>query len=126
MRLRIIVSVCLILCFAAALIAQGDTDPLSGVWFGDYGTNPRDREQVQVVFRWDGKTLIGFVRTGEDPMDIENGMFDPKTGAVHMEVTVPGDRFDYHYIVDGKLDKDTIIGTWHTESAKGDFTIKKI
>jgi hypothetical protein len=129
MRLRIAASVCLSICFVAAvLIAQDKTaDPLSGVWFGDYGTSPRDREQVQVAFMWDGKVLIGSVRTGDEPIEMDKATFDPATGALHFELTIPANaRSDYHYMVDGKLDKDTITGTWRHEAAKGDFSIKKI
>lgn len=128
MRLRIIVSVCLSLCFAAALIAQeGGADPVSGIWFGYYGTNPRDQNQVRVALMWDRKALTGSVTTGEDPFDLEKATFDPSTGAVHLEVVVPGPgRSTYHYIIDGKLDNDTISGIWHHESGRGDFNIKKI
>ena len=128
MRLKIIASVCLSLCFAATLLAQEKAaDPLTGVWFGDYGTNPRDRNQVQVRLMWDGKALIGTVTTGDDPIELENTRFEPSTGAVHMEVVVPGPgRSTYHYIIDGKLDNDTISGSWRHEYGRGDFQIKKI
>ena len=69
----------------------------------------------------------GEVTTGDDPFDIEKATFDPKTGAIHMEVVTPGrGRGVYHYIIDGKVEKDTITGLWHHESAKGDFQVKKI
>lgn len=128
MRLRLLASVCLSLCFAAALIAQeAGADPLSGVWFGFYGTSPRDQNQVRVALNWDGKALTGSVTTGDDPIDIENATFNPGTGVLHMELTVPGrGRSDYHYKIDGKLDKDTIFGSWQHEAGRGDFKITKI
>jgi hypothetical protein len=128
MRLRVIASVCLSLCFVAGLIAQeGGADPLSGIWFGYYGTNPRDQNQVQVALRWDGKALTGTVSTGDDPIDLENATFEPSTGAVHMEAIVPGrGRSTYHYMIDGKLDNGTISGLWHHENGRGDFKITKL
>jgi len=128
MQLRSIASLYLCLCFAVPLAAQDkNADPLSGVWFGDYGTNPRTRTQARLVLEWDGKVLVGTVSTGDEPIELKNTRFDPKTGMVHLEVTVPGrGNFDFNYIVDGKLDKDTISGTWHSESGKGDFQIKKL
>ena len=106
---------------------QGGADPLSGIWFGDYGTNPRDRNQVQVALKWDGKVLTGSVTTGDDPIELESATFDPGTGVVHMEVIVPGrGRSTYHYVIDGKLDNDIISGIWHHESGRGDFQIKKL
>ena len=127
MRLRIIVSICLSLCFAAALLAQQDKkDSVSGVWFGYYGTTPRDQAQVRLTLHWDGKVLTGSVTTGDDPFDLENTKFDPSTGAIHMEVVVPNGRVDYHYVIDGKVDNDMLNGTWHHEAGKGDFALKKI
>src|SRR5438445_8948668 len=107
MRLRSVASVCLCLCFAAVLVAQEKAvDPMSGTWFGYYGSSPRDQAQVRVALSWDGKVLIGNVTTGDDHIEIENAKFDPKTGMVHFEITVPGrSNSDYHYVVDGKVDK---------------------
>ena len=128
MRLRSIASLVLCLCFASVLVAQDEhSDPISGTWFGYYGTTPRDQIQVRVALSWDGKVLIGNVTTGDDPIEIENAKFDLKTAMVHFEITVPGrGNSDYHYVVDGKVEKDVINGTWHNEAAKGDFQIKRI
>ena len=137
MRLKIITaSICLCLCLAPALsalpalLAQDKApDLISGIWFGYYGTSPRDQAQVRLTLEWDGKVLTGSVTTGDDPFDVEKATFDPKTGAIHMEVVTPGPgrgRGLYHYIIDGKVEKDTMTGLWHHESAKGDFQVKKI
>jgi hypothetical protein len=129
MRIRTVtVSISLCLCLASVLLAQDKAaDPLSGIWFGYYGTSPRDQAQVRVTLEWDGKALRGEVTTGDEPYDIERATFDPKTGTIHLEVETPGrGRGSYHYIIDGKVEKDTITGLWHHESARGDFQIKKI
>jgi hypothetical protein len=122
------ISICLFLCVASALAAQNKaSDPLTGVWFGYYGTSPRDQAQVRLTLEWDGKVLMGEVTTGDEPYEIEKATFDAKTGALHMEVVTPGrGRGLYHYIIDGKVENDTITGLWHHESAKGDFQVKKI
>src|SRR5688572_2363624 len=108
MRFKSIASVLLCLSFAVTLVAQeGAADPIIGVWYGDFGPNPRDRTQVRFTFKWDGKTLIGNVTTGDEPINLENLMFDPKTGALHFEVTVARrGAADIHYIGDGKVEKD--------------------
>ncbi len=131
MRLRIVAFVCLSFLLTAALIAQEKGSDPSGVWFGDYGTSPQSRTEIQVMLKWDGKVLTGAVVTEEDRLNLENASFDPSTGAVHLEVTfrgrgAPGHGNTYHYIVDGKLEKDTITGIWHNEFDKGDFALKKI
>src|SRR5947207_569350 len=90
MKLRIVVSVCLSLCFAATVLAwQDSSDSVNGVWFGYYGTTPADQSQVRLTLHWDGKVLTGSVTTGDDPFDLENTKYDPKTGVVHLEVVVP-------------------------------------
>ena len=61
--------------------------------------------------------------TGDDPFDLENTKYDPKTGVVHLEVVVPNGRIDYHYVIDGKVEKDTLEGIWHHEYGKGDFKL---
>jgi hypothetical protein len=128
MRLKIITSICVGLCLAGAILAQDKgTDPVSGVWFGYYGTSPRDQAQVRVILNWDGKVLTGSVDTGDDPFDLKNATFNPDSGLIHMEVETPGNgRSTYHYVIDGKLETDTITGGWHHQSAKGDFKISKI
>jgi hypothetical protein len=130
MRIKFVtVSVFLCVCLASALLAQekSSSDPVSGIWFGYYGTSPRDQAQVRVTLEWDGKVLEGSVTTGEEPYDIYKGTFDPKTGAIHMEVDTPGrGRGSFHYIIDGKIENDTMTGLWHHQSARGDFQIKKI
>ena len=83
------------------------------------------------MLRWDGKVLSGTVATEDERLDIENAGYDPDGGAVHIEVAfrgrgAPGRANTYHYIADGKLDKNTITGTWHNEFDKGDFQLKKI
>ena len=82
--------------------------------------------QVRVALSWDGKALSGNVTTGDDPLEIHNAKYDMKTGMVHFEVTVPGrGTSDSQYVVDGKVEKDVINGTWHNEAAKGNFQIKR-
>src|SRR5258706_5959394 len=80
--ITLIATTCLCLVSALpALLAQGKAaDPISGIWFGYYGTSPRDQAQVRLTLEWDGKVLTGNVTTGDDPFDIEKATFDPKTG----------------------------------------------
>jgi len=125
MQLRIHVAVAMVICLtmAAFVFAQ---DPLSGNWKGDWGPNARDRNQVTVVLKYDGKALAGTINPDQEPVQIQKGTFDAKTGTVHMEAMTPGrGGSTYHYVIDGKLDKGTITGSWNHESFKGDFKISK-
>lgn len=124
---RITASLCLLACFvmAVSVFAQ-QPDPLTGNWKGDWGPSPRDRNQVTVALKWDGKSLTGTVNPDSNPIQLQKSTFDSKTGAVHMEAMTPGrGGSTYHYIIDGKLDKGAIVGSWNHETTKGDFKITK-
>jgi hypothetical protein len=101
-------------------------DPLSGNWTGDWGPSPRDRNQVTVALKWDGKTLSGTVNPDSGPVQLQKSTFNPSTGVIHMEAMAPGrGGSTYHYIIDGKLEKGTITGSWNHDNVKGDFKITK-
>jgi hypothetical protein len=126
MRLRIVASLCLVTCFlmVTSVIAQ-QPDPLTGTWTGDWGPSARDRNQVTVALKWDGKTLTGTVNPESTPIELQKSTFDPKTGTIHMEAMAPVRGETYHYIIDGKVDKGTMTGSWNHDNRKGDFKITK-
>jgi hypothetical protein len=51
--------------------------PLVGSWHGTWGPNAKDRNDVTVIFNWDGKSITGLVNPGLDVMKIENATLDP-------------------------------------------------
>ena len=127
MRFRVFASLSLIACFAMAGFVFGQQpDPLTGTWRGDWGPSPRDRNQVTLALKWDGKALTGTVNPDSEPVRLQKGTFDPKTGTVHIEAMTPGrGGSTYHYMIDGKVDKGTMTGTWNHDAYKGDFKITK-
>ena len=125
---------CLVLCFAVAgsVFAQGKAagkaaaDPISGSWTGDWGPSAADRNQVVVDLKFDGKALTGTVNPGPNAIAIAKATFDGKTGAVHMEADAKGrGGATVHYVIDGKLDKGKMSGSWNHDKLKGDFSISK-
>ncbi len=98
MRLRRVASVLLCLCFASVLVAQAEhKDPISGTWFGYYGTNPGDQMQVPVALSWEGKVLMEKVTKGENPTEFEIAKFEFKTEPVLLKLTLRGrGNLDYH------------------------------
>jgi hypothetical protein len=44
---------------------------------------------------------------------------------VHLEVEVLLGGREVHYIIDGLIEGDTLIGTWHNEGNKGNFRLRK-
>jgi len=127
MRLKVLSLVALLVCIlmATSALAQGSSDPLSGTWIGTWGPSPTDRNDVTVVFKWDGKTLTGNVNPGPNEIALTKTMFDPKTGTIHMEADASRRGAVIHYVIDGKIDKGTITGTWNHDNRKGDFRITK-
>ena len=122
-RIFTLFSVIACLALALPLFAQ---DPISGTWSGDWGPSPYDRNPVTVSLKWDGKTLTGNVNPGPNAVPIQKGTFDPKTSAIHMEADARGRGNQIiHYVIDGKLDKKTLSGSWNHDNRKGDFKILK-
>jgi hypothetical protein len=113
---------------ASALFALSASaaDPLSGTWSGDWGPSPSDRNPVTVELKWDGKALTGTVNPGPNGVELKKCSFDAKTGTVHMEADTKNRRgADVHYVIDGKLEKDMLSGSWNHDARKGDFKITK-
>jgi len=120
------VSICACLLMVASALAQGD--PLSGTWSGDWGPSPADRNTVTLDLKWDGKALTGNVTGGTNvssPIPLQKTSFDAKTGVVHMEADATSRGRTVHYVIDGKVDKGTMTGSWNHDARKGDFKITK-
>jgi hypothetical protein len=121
--------ICLAACLLIAVSAvaqRSGADPLTGTWTGDWGPSPDDRNQVTVELKYDGKNLTGTVNPGPNAITLQKATYDPKTAAVHFEADAK-DRGGktIHYIVNGKLEKGTMTGTWSHENVKGDFKITR-
>ena len=127
--MKMIHLVCLAAClvFAASAFAQkAGEDPMSGTWTGDWGPSPDDRNQVTVELKWDGKNLTGTVNPGENAVALQKATFDSKTGAVHFEADTKNRRGNpIHYVIEGKVAKGTMTGSWSHDNRKGDFKITK-
>jgi hypothetical protein len=128
MRYRVLTMVSLLACLIVSLSAFAQ-DPISGTWAGDWGPNAGDRNDVTLALKFDGKALTGNVTGGTNvstPIPIQKGTFDAKTGAVHMEANSTDRRGQtVRFIIDGKVDKGSMTGTWNHDARKGDFKITK-
>jgi hypothetical protein len=120
-----LVSLLTCLLMTVSIFAQ-QPDPLTGTWKGDWGPSARDRNPVTVQLKWDGKALTGTVNPDSGPIQLQKSTFNAGTGAVHMEAMAPGRGGSmYHYVIDGKLDKGAMTGSWNHDNVKGDFKITK-
>ena len=126
MRVRIIHLICMAACLLTATSVFA-ADPLSGNWAGDWGPSPTHRNPVTVELKWDGKNLTGTVNPGPDAVELKKATFDSKSGEVHFEVDAKNRRTGdaVHYIIDGKVENDTMTGSWNHDNRKGDFKITK-
>jgi hypothetical protein len=128
MRFKVLTVVSLIGCLALVMSAFAQ-DPITGEWTGDWGPSANDRNSVTLALKFDGKALTGNVTGGTNvaaPLPIQKGSFDAKTGAVHMEVDSKDRRGQtVHFVIDGKLEKGAMTGSWNHDGRKGDFKISK-
>ena len=101
-------------------------DPLTGTWIGDWGPTPTHRNQATVELKWDGKTLSGTVNPGPNRVELQKATFDPQSGAIHMEADATSRRgSQVHYMIDGKVEGNTMTGSWSHDNRKGDFKITR-
>ena len=136
MRLR---TACLLLLICAGVMtlqvnAQNAPDPLSGVWTGDWGPTPTDRNNVLVELKWDGKTVTGAVKgtgnvagPGTPIMSYEirfkKTSFDPKAGKLHLEADAFFQGHPVHYVINGTLQNDLMTGDWKHGGRKGNLKL---
>jgi hypothetical protein len=114
---------CALVLLLAAL--QAAADPLSGTWIGKWGPTPTHRNAVTLELKWDGKTLKGTINPGPNAARLQKTSFDSATGAVHLESDVTSMGKTIHYVIEGRVDKNTLIGSWNHDNKKGDFKLAK-
>ena len=124
MKLKVSYLICALIC-AAALPLLAQTDAISGSWTGDWGPTAAHRNPVTVDLKWDGKALTGTVNPGPNAITLQKTTFDPKTGDVHLEAEAASRGSKVHFVIDGKVEKGTMTGSWNHDNRKGDFKITK-
>jgi len=97
-----------------------------GTWSGEYGLGPDRRESISVDLRWEDGKLRGIVHAGPRSLPLTKVAFAAETGAISMEFDAEGNRGRIvHDIIDGKVNGNTMTGTWTHDDEKGDFHITK-
>ncbi|HXM46441.1 MAG TPA: hypothetical protein VN956_01150 [Pyrinomonadaceae bacterium] len=124
MRLKNLGSLGCVLLAVLTISAQANapqTDPISGNWGADGNT--------LLELNYDGKgSVSGTTHWGsaDNSSPIKTGTFDPKTNALKLEGEAKRpDGTTVQYVIEGKLNKDTLSGTYRFGNDKGDFTFKK-
>jgi hypothetical protein len=133
-RIALVLFFCLIASCGRRDDSPADPRSINGTWVGDFGPAFYDRNTISLELHWDGKELTGKILPGVQGgrmyrnftgFSIENASFDPTTGAVRFEATYkPKER---RYIIEGKLTKNALSGTWNRpgDNSDGDFKLTK-
>jgi hypothetical protein len=99
---------------------------MTGMWSGDWGPSATHRNPVTLDLRWEGGSLTGTVNPGPDAVPLTNASYDAGTGNVMMEADAKGRGGEMvHYTIEGKVEGDTMMGTWMHGDSKGEFKISK-
>ncbi|HET9219076.1 MAG TPA: hypothetical protein VFR18_18975 [Terriglobia bacterium] len=129
MRVRTLSVICLLACLIVIpTLAQPQADPLSGTWAGDWGPNAQDRNQVSVDLKLNGKAVTGVVKTANRPeVSLSSSTYDSTTRTVKMEAEAKNPRSgqSVKYVIEGKVEGNSMTGTWNHDNVKGDFKLTK-
>ena len=128
MKLRTILTVCVLVTFSVAVHAQSSgasPDPISGTWRGEMGPHGQNRTVPLIMeLRFDGKNITGTVTGPPSPGEIKTGSFDSNTGSLKFGVEVKDggtSRFDF----DGTVVTGTAIGRVSGNNLTGNFKISR-
>ena len=128
MTRRVFITACCVLLSAISMFAQsrGATrDPLTGTWTGELvPENGSDPISITMELKFDRKrevsgTFSGFPSSGE----VKAGTFDPKTGALRLELGKQGESAVL-LILEGTIIKGTATGRF-TGERTGEFKLTK-
>jgi hypothetical protein len=126
-RRRFVVACCCVLLAVTPMFAQsrGDkakADPISGTWTGELA--PPGGVAVTMELKFDGKRAVsGTVAGFSNPGEVKTGTFDPKTGALKLQLGKTSESAVL-LVLEGTVVKGTATGKVSGE-VTGDFKIAK-
>ena len=125
MTRRTLLWVCCVLLSASSVLAQSrgaKTDAISGTWTGELIMG-RSRP-ITLELKFDGKSKVTGTFAGmPNPADVKAGTFDPKTGALKLELGMQGDPAVL-LVFEGKVVEGKATGAVTGEDT-GEFKIVK-
>ena len=130
MTRRYLIACCLLLVSVSAFAQSrsatraGKTDALTGTWSGDL-TAPAGKMSVTLQLKFDGKRgVTGTLKGMPNPGDVKKGTFDPKTGALKLELG-RSDGPAVLMTLEGTVTKNTAAGTLSGEPGSGEFKLTR-
>ena len=132
MRLKSACFVCVlvVLSLTASAVAQ-EGHPMTGTWYGDFGSTKDKRHDLTVILNWDGKAVTGLVNPGPDMAPVKVATLDSTKWMAHFEIEAKNAKGGIDkFVFDGKVENvvsfnRTITGTWTCGNTKGDFRIQR-
>jgi len=97
----------------------------SGKWSGEYQLSADRTEPISVDLNWENENLRGVVHAGARSLPLTKATFKPDTGAIIMEFDTEGNGRTVHYVIDGKVNANSMTGTWTHDDQHGDFRVTK-
>jgi hypothetical protein len=130
MTRRLFVMACCALLFAPSMVAQSrgskpGADPISGTWTGELiRQNASGAISVTMELKFDGKSAVtGTVSGLPNPADVKVGTFDPKQGALKLQLGKKGEEAVL-LVLEGTVVKGTATGHFSGDE-NGEFKITK-
>ena len=120
---------CWVLLFAISASAQSGgakADPVSGTWTGSISlSNASDPIPIRMELKFDGKSAVTGTFSGlPSPGDVKHGTFNPKTGALTLELGKTSGS-DVLLTFEGTLANAVASGRISGEAGDGQFKITK-
>jgi hypothetical protein len=111
--------------FAQSPGAKAKADPISGTWTGELVRQSASSAiHVTMELKFDGKSAVSGTVSGlPNPADVKTGTFDPKTGALKLQLGKTGDGAVL-LVLEGTVVKGTATGRF-TGDESGEFKIAK-
>jgi uncharacterized damage-inducible protein DinB len=126
LRTLLLIGMVLLLAIPAAAQSNATADSISGTWTGDMGPTEKTRIPITTTLKFDGQTSVTGTITGPpQPGEIKTGSFDPKTGALKLEVEVKGDSNPFQVVFEGTIVSGTATGRVNGNNVTGNFKITK-
>jgi hypothetical protein len=111
--------------FAQSRGAKASADPISGTWAGELVWADASRTvPITMELRFDGKSVVSGTVSGlPNPADVKAGSFDPKKGALKLQLGRKSDTAVL-LVLEGTVVKGTATGRF-TGDETGNFKITK-
>ncbi len=98
---------------------------VTGKWSGDYGPDADHRDPVTLELRRENDHLFGNISAGPRLIPVR-ATFKPDTREIVMEFDAQGNGGrTVHYKIDGKVDGNTMSGSWIHDDQRGDFRLTR-